>query len=154
DAKMRASTRVGLQKLQRRLGATTVYVTQDQVEAMLMGDRIAVMKDGALQQLGTPDALYRRPANMFVAGFFGSPAMNIVPAEVEGDEAGLFVKRGLLRVRVPTHYAERLSDRKGTQIMLGLRPEAIHDARFVREADPSTVVDAQVDALEAMGRDV
>jgi multiple sugar transport system ATP-binding protein len=154
DAKMRVSTRAFIQKLHRQLGITTIYVTHDQVEAMTMGDRIAVMKDGILQQIDTPQVLYERPANMFVAGFIGSPAMNMFSVEVEGDDQGLFVKGPGFRVRVPQNYAERLSGFKGKQIIVGLRPEAIHDVRFVRDADPATIITAQVDVVEPLGRDM
>jgi multiple sugar transport system ATP-binding protein len=153
DAKMRVSTRAELQKLHRRLGVTTIYVTHDQVEAMTMGDRIAVMKDGVLQQLDTPQALYQRPTNTFVAGFIGSPAMNMFTATVEGEADGLFLSSPGFRVRVPAHHAQRLADRKGGQILFGLRPESIYDARFKREADPATIVNTQVDVVEPMGRD-
>ena len=154
DAKMRVSTRAFLQKLHRRLGVTTIYVTHDQVEAMTMGDRIAVMKDGVLQQLDTPKVLYERPANMFVAGFIGSPAMNMFMVDLEGDAQGLFLKGPGFRVRVPEQHAAKLADRTGQQIMLGLRPEVIHDARYKRDADPASLVDARVDVIEPLGRDM
>ena len=154
DAKMRVSTRAFLQKLHRRLGVTTIYVTHDQVEAMTMGDRIAVMKDGVLQQLDTPKVLYEHPANMFVAGFIGSPAMNLFTSDVEGDDQGLFLKGPGFRVKVPEHYARRLADRKGQQIIIGLRPEVIHDAHYKPDADPASLVDARVEVLETLGRDM
>jgi multiple sugar transport system ATP-binding protein len=154
DAKMRVSTRAELQKLHRRLGVTTIYVTHDQVEAMTMGDRIAVMKDGLLQQLDTPQALYERPTNMFVAGFIGSPAMNMFTAEAESGEDGLFLKGEGFRIRMPAHIVGRISEYRGKQVVMGVRPEAVHDARFKRQDDPSTEVAASVDVVEPMGRDV
>src|SRR5919197_3020318 len=101
DAKLRVQTRAELIKLHRRLGITTVYVTHDQVEAMTMGDRIAVMKDGLLQQVDAPLTLYNRPANMFVAGFIGSPAMNFVPSRVVANGDGLIIDAGSFQVQAP-----------------------------------------------------
>ena len=154
DAKMRISTRAELQKLHRKLGITTIYVTHDQVEAMTMGDRIAVMRDGILQQLSTPLDLYKRPVNVFVAGFIGSPAMNIFAMEVEEDDGQLFVKGHGIRLRLPEQYAARVADRKGKQLLFGIRPEGIYDARFRRNADPSTYFEATVDVVEPQGRDL
>jgi multiple sugar transport system ATP-binding protein len=154
DAKMRISTRAELQKLHRRLGITTIYVTHDQVEAMTMGDRIAVMRDGILQQLDTPSNLYKHPVNVFVAGFIGSPAMNIFSMDVEEDGGELFVKGHGIRMRVPESYAARLADHKGKQILFGIRPEGIYDARFRRDADPTTYFEAAVDVVEPQGRDL
>jgi multiple sugar transport system ATP-binding protein len=154
DAKMRVSTRAELQKLHRRLGVTTIYVTHDQVEAMTMGDRIAVMKDGVLQQLDTPQRIYRHPSNVFVAGFIGSPAMNLMTVTVETGEAGVYLQGQGFRLRVPEPHAQRLADRKGSQVLFGIRPEHIDDARFRRDADPDTIVMAQVDVVEPLGGDV
>ncbi len=119
-----------------------------------MGDRIVVMKSGVLQQVDTPQNLYERPANMFVAGFIGSPAMNMAPVTVEGGEGGMYLQGTGFRLRVPAHYAQRLSGQVGRQIHLGIRPEAIHDARYYREGDPSNVVEAHVDLAEPLGRDL
>ncbi len=154
DAKMRVSTRAELQRLHRRLGITTIYVTHDQVEAMTMGDRIAVMKNGILQQLDTPEVLYSRPANMFVATFIGSPAMNTVLADVQGGEGGMFLQASGVRLRVPEHYAQRLLACPGKQIYFGIRPEYIHDARYAHDMDPQNVADAHVDLVEPLGSDV
>ncbi len=154
DAKLRVTTRAELQKLHRRLGVTTIYVTHDQVEAMTMADRVAVMKDGVLQQVDTPINLYEHPANVFVAGFIGSPAMNMFTVGVEGDAEGLFLRGPGFRVRVPEQYARKLAGYHQRQILLGLRPEAIHDARFALDADPATVVEALVEVVEPLGRDV
>jgi multiple sugar transport system ATP-binding protein len=156
DAKMRISTRAELQKLHRKLGITTVYVTHDQVEAMTMGDRIAVMRDGILQQIDTPINLYRHPVNVFVAGFIGSPAMNIFTMDVQGEDDGgqLFISGHGLRLPLPEQYASRLADRNGKKIFFGIRPEGIYDARFRRDADPSTYFDATVDVVEPQGRDL
>jgi multiple sugar transport system ATP-binding protein len=118
DAKLRVATRVRIAELQRRLETTTVYVTHDQVEAMTMGDRVAVMKDGVLQQCDTPLRLYDQPANEFVAGFIGSPQMNLVPAVVDGEGA----VTGPLRVPLTPGQRSRL---RGPHVTLGLRPSAL-----------------------------
>ncbi|HEY3017013.1 MAG TPA: sn-glycerol-3-phosphate ABC transporter ATP-binding protein UgpC [Nocardioides sp.] len=118
DAKLRVSTRTQIASLQRRLGITTVYVTHDQVEAMTMGDRVAVLKDGLLQQVGTPLDLYDKPANMFVAGFIGSPSMNIGTFTVSGGHAHI----GSAEVALPRVTTDALS---GGEITLGFRPETL-----------------------------
>jgi multiple sugar transport system ATP-binding protein len=117
DAKLRVSTRTQIAALQTRLGVTTVYVTHDQVEAMTMGDRVAVLKDGILQQCDTPLALYDKPNNLFVAGFIGSPAMNLI----EGDVAPDGIHIGDYIVPVPRDTLAKASDEK--RLMLGIRPE-------------------------------
>jgi multiple sugar transport system ATP-binding protein len=120
DAKLRVQTRAEILRLHQRLGTTIVYVTHDQVEAMTMGDRIAVMRDGVLQQVGTPEELYRSPVNVFVAGFIGSPAMNILPAVVEDGALRL----GSHRLAVPPAARDALSGRPaGTDLLVGFRPE-------------------------------
>ena len=121
DAKLRVATRTQIASLQRRLGVTTVYVTHDQVEAMTMGDRVAVLKDGVLQQVDTPAALYDRPANMFVAGFIGSPAMNLFPLPLT--EGGVVARAA----RDPAGPSRpRARPRRGRrQVTLGVRPEAV-----------------------------
>src|SRR5204862_4331670 len=114
DAKMRVSTRAEISKLHQRLQTTTVYVTHDQVEAMTMGDRIAVMKDGLLQQLNTPQHLFNNPANMFVAGFIGSPAMNLLTMNVEQENMDVYVtspstgQDGAMKLRVPARYRHQM----------------------------------------------
>ena len=138
DAKLRVETRVRIAALQRRLGITTVYVTHDQVEAMTMGDRVAVMRDGLLQQCDTPLGLYDRPANDFVASFIGSPQMNLVPASVEGEEA----VSGLLRV--PLSRAQR-SGIRSSKVTLGLRPS------WLRVSPSGTGVPATVSVVENLG---
>jgi multiple sugar transport system ATP-binding protein len=137
DAKLRAQTRIELQKLHRELETTFIYVTHDQVEAMTMGDRIAIMYDGVLQQVGTPDDIYDHPANLFVAGFIGSPTMNFVPVTVQNGAA----KASGFEVALP----QPVESRKGT---LGFRPEALTD----RELNGSAV-DMSVDVVERLGSD-
>jgi len=128
DAKLRASMRVRLTELHRTLRekghpSTVVYVTHDQVEAMTMGERICVLKDGTIQQVDTPTALYERPANVFVAGFIGSPEMNLQEAQVDADGAHLVV--GGCRLEVPAHRIERLKTQVGRTVKFGIRPEHI-----------------------------
>jgi multiple sugar transport system ATP-binding protein len=138
DAKLRGQTRVELQKLHRDLETTFIYVTHDQVEAMTMGDRIAIMNAGILQQVGTPGEIYDHPANLFVAGFIGTPTMNFVPATVTNGSA----KASGFEVKFP----KALGVEKGT---IGFRPEAVTD----RVADGSPVLDMKVDVVERLGSD-
>ncbi len=153
DVELRAQMRTELSALQRRLGATMVYVTHDQIEAMTLGDRVAVLRDGALQQLGTPRELYERPANLFVAGFFGAPSMNLMPARLERDR--LRTKLGDLPVRDDLRRTlERSSG--GRDVLVGLRPESVADVDVVavEEQVHGVVFTGNVDVLEAMGSDV
>ncbi len=145
DAKLRVQTRTQIAALQRRLGVTTVYVTHDQVEALTMGDRIAVMKDGVLQQVGTPRDMYDAPANVFVAGFIGSPAMNIGTYDVFDGFAQ--VGRGKVALSRETIAALKTED-KG-QVVLGFRPEALD--RAAPNADGAIPV--EVDVVEELGSD-
>ena len=138
DAKLRAQTRIELQKLHRDLETTFIYVTHDQGEAMTMGDRIAIMYDGVLQQVGTPDEIYDHPANLFVAGFIGSPTMNFVPVTMQNGSA----KASGFEVILPTP----VSAQRGT---LGFRPEALTD----RILDDGAVLDMKVDVVERLGSD-
>ena len=138
DAKLRGQTRIELQKLHRDLETTFIYVTHDQVEAMTMGDRIAIMNAGILQQVGTPGEIYDHPANLFVAGFIGTPTMNFVPASVTNGSA----KASGFEVNLPKPVAAG----KGT---LGFRPEALTD----RVADGSPTMDMKVDVVERLGSD-
>ncbi|HYP39573.1 MAG TPA: sn-glycerol-3-phosphate ABC transporter ATP-binding protein UgpC [Chloroflexia bacterium] len=167
DAKMRVQTRAELNKLHQRLQTTTVYVTHDQVEAMTMGDRIAVMKDGLLQQVDTPHNLFTNPTNMFVAGFIGSPAMNLVTVHVtqEGESVMLATdstgEDSGLKLKVPSRYRAQITPYSGKDIIFGLRPQDIHDARFAQgmldeDEDPADLmpVRARVDVVEPMGSEV
>jgi multiple sugar transport system ATP-binding protein len=133
DAKLRVATRTQIAALQRRLGITTVYVTHDQVEAMTMGDRVAVLKDGLLQQVDTPRNLYEKPQNVFVAGFIGSPAMNLLTAPVSGGKAML----GNLGITIPSAG--------GTSVTVGIRPEGFVPA--------STGFEVAVEVVEELGAD-
>jgi multiple sugar transport system ATP-binding protein len=143
DAKLRVSMRTSLQQLHKRLGTTTVYVTHDQIEAMTLGQRVAVMRDGKLQQVAAPQALYGEPANSFVAAFIGSPAMNLVEATISGGTASF------AGWEVPLDPARR-PEREG-RVILGIRPEAFEDAAFADPALPTIDVDVLV--LEELGSD-
>jgi multiple sugar transport system ATP-binding protein len=144
DAKMRVQTRADIARVQAELGTTTVYVTHDQVEAMTMGDRVAVMKDGVLQQVDTPLSLYRDPANLFVAGFIGSPQMNLVEAEVDGDRAVVGRGAGSYAVALPPSVTAQVTG----PVTLGVRPESW---RLVGPAEGG--LEAEVLVVEELGAD-
>ena len=157
DAKLRVQMRSELRRTQRDLGVTTIYVTHDQTEAMTMGDMVAVMKRGVLQQWDAPDALYNRPANLFVAGFIGSPAMNMVEARVEAGEAGITLEFAGCRLTVdPEAAAARPALRAyaGRTVILGVRPEAMEDVSIAREAPPGRSLDIVPELCEALGSDL
>ena len=154
DAKLRVETRAGLTKLHERLGTTFVYVTHDQVEAMTMADRIAVLRDGILQQVGKPQDLYDNPENMFVAGFIGSPAMNFFDVTVKGEAESPQLDAGPFQLAMPREKAAGLVKYRGRRIVLGVRPESIHDSEFPRSGVVPIPVQAQVDVLELMGNEV
>jgi multiple sugar transport system ATP-binding protein len=143
DAKLRVATRAEILKLQQRLGTTTVYVTHDQVEAMTMGDRIAVMNAGVLQQVGTPQELYTNPRNVFVAGFIGSPAMNLVPTEREGSK----LRRDGFEVQLPERIAGHID---GGGVVVGFRPEHVRLAGQPG-ADGDVRIPATIDVVEYLG---
>jgi multiple sugar transport system ATP-binding protein len=158
DAKLRVETRAGLIKLHQRLQTTTVYVTHDQVEAMTMGHRIAVMRDGVLQQLETPQTLYDRPANLFVAGFIGSPAMNFFAGKLvrQGDSAVVQIGEGtdgasLDLAVAPTAYLAGQATPEGRQTVIGIRPEDLH---LVDETtDRANVLLGSVEVVEHLGNE-
>jgi len=156
DAKLRVQTRAELIKLHRRLGITTIYVTHDQTEAMTMGDRIAVLKDGLLQQVDTPLNLYNQPANLFVAGFIGSPAMNFLDTTLEEENGELVVNAGEFRVVLPRERADKAQGYVGKSVIFGIRPEEIYDQALASPV-PSTAgntVRMSVDVTEPMGATV
>jgi ABC-type sugar transport system ATPase subunit len=156
DAQLRVQMRAEIQKLQRTLGVTTIYVTHDQTEAMTMGDRIAVMRGGTLQQVDAPEQVYRRPVNRFVAGFIGSPAMNMVNARLTRDSGELTVSFGEHTLVLGDEVlAERpaLRAHEGGEVVLGLRPEDIEDAAFTAEA-PERTLTTVCTLREALGSEV
>ncbi len=153
DAKLRVQMRTEISKLHQKLQTTFVYVTHDQTEAMTMGTRIVVMKDGYIQQVDTPTNLYERPNNMFVAGFIGSPQMNFVNAKVEkqGDEVHLIF--GKDDIKLPEGKAKRLegSEYIGKEVIMGIRPENVHDEAVYLESMSESLVTARVDVVEMLG---
>jgi len=153
DAKLRVQTRTEVSKLQKRLGTTMVYVTHDQTEAMTLGDRLAVMRSGILQQVGSPHELYANPVNLFVAGFIGSPAMNFMAGTLE--EGGVTTSIGRLPLSPQLRQALE-SGKSGRQVIVGIRPEDIEDASLVQAADQAKGVKfrATIDVVESMGSDV
>lgn len=149
DAKLRVQMRAEITKLHKRLQTTTIYVTHDQTEAMTMATRIVIMKDGFIQQVGSPKEVYDNPRNIFVGGFIGSPAMNFISGRLEGES----FKIGNVSVKVP---AGKLSNLKakgydGKELILGIRPEAVHDELLFIESSPDTKITADIDVAELMG---
>ena len=154
DAKLRVQARAEISKLHMQLGTTFIYVTHDQVEAMTMGTRIAVMKDGVLQQIDTPQNLYDRPDNIFVAGFIGSPSMNFFDATLTGDDNGLFVDAGAFRLKLPDEKAAQFKSLRGKSVIFGIRPEDVHDPDFVPPGIHTAIVPSKVEVTELMGHEV
>ncbi|MCX7746180.1 MAG: sn-glycerol-3-phosphate ABC transporter ATP-binding protein UgpC [Clostridia bacterium] len=153
DAKLRVQMRTEISKLHIKLQTTFLYVTHDQTEAMTMGTRIVVMKDGYIQQVDTPTALYDRPCNMFVAGFIGSPQMNFINAKVEkrGNETHLLF--GKDDIKLPEGKAKKLegTDYIGREVILGIRPENIHDEPGLLETYGECVIEAKIEVVEMLG---
>jgi multiple sugar transport system ATP-binding protein len=157
DAKLRVQTRAEIARLQADLGVTTIYVTHDQVEAMTMGDRVAVIRKGELQQVDTPQTLYEQPRNLFVAGFIGSPAMNLVDATLERDGDAYRVRVGSFVLPVPEEVLAarpRLRTFAGRTLVLGIRPEDMEDASLVSDAPGDRRIRVGVELREALGSDV
>jgi multiple sugar transport system ATP-binding protein len=157
DAKLRVQMRAEIARLQHDLGVTTIYVTHDQVEAMTMGDRVAVIRKGALQQADTPQTLYEHPVNLFVAGFIGSPAMNLLEASLSGTDGSVAVELGDDRLPVPDEVMAARPDLRNYQdrkIVLGIRPEDMEDASLVSDAPAERRISSTVELREALGSDV
>ena len=150
DAKLRIQTRAMLQKLHQRIRRTTIYVTHDQVEAMTMGDRIAVMKDGLLQQLDTPENLHERPVNVFVAGFIGSPSMNFFPAKIHNSGGQTVADAGFFKAPV----SGKAADAVGKDVIVGIRPEDIHDLTHAQAGRDLLPVDTKVEVVEFLGNEL
>jgi multiple sugar transport system ATP-binding protein len=152
DAKRRVQMRVELKKLHERLGTTAIYVTHDQVEAMTLGDRVVVMRDGRVQQVGDPMELYNEPANRFVAGFIGSPAMNFAAVRIAAENGSLWAESEDLRIKVPAPVAQRLARYAGTEATLGVRPE---DLRIAGDGDNRDLsFDVAVEVVERLGSEI
>ncbi len=154
DAKLRVQTRAELSKLHQRLGTTFIYVTHDQVEAMTMATRIAVMKDGLLQQLDTPQNLYDSPGNIFVAGFIGSPSMNFFDVTLVESDGRLFVDGGTFRLEMPEHKIAALLPYKGKEVIAGIRPEDIHAKPYTPADIIQQDMKAEVEVTELMGNEI
>ena len=156
DAKLRVQMRAEISRLHNRIQATMIYVTHDQVEAMTMGDRITVMKDGLIQQVDTPLSLYDRPDNRFVAGFIGSPAMNFLRGRLEREGAGdgLVFAGGANRLTLPAERAAALREHAGREVMLGIRPEHIYGPAFGPDLPAGETLSAEVDVIEPMGNEL
>jgi len=153
DAKLRVQMRTEISKLHQRLQTTFIYVTHDQTEALTMGTRIVVMKDGYIQQVDTPTNLYERPVNMFVAGFIGSPQMNFVNARVEKRGEEIHLLFGKEDIKLPEGKAKKLegSEYVGREVVIGIRPEDIHDEAIYLESMADSVVSAKVEVVEMLG---
>jgi multiple sugar transport system ATP-binding protein len=155
DAHLRVQMRGEIEDLQKRLGVTTVYVTHDQVEAMTMGDRIAILRSGELQQVDHPSVVYDQPANLFVASFIGSPPMNLALADVERADGGVTVKLGESDIRIPADLAARrgLEQWSGKKLIVGIRPEDIREASG-EGASRNGTLPARIERIEALGSDL
>ncbi|HEY8199996.1 MAG TPA: ABC transporter ATP-binding protein, partial [Actinomycetota bacterium] len=154
DAKLRVQMRSEIAKLHQRLGTTTVYVTHDQTEAITMADRVAVLRSGVLQQAGSPQTLYEEPVNLFVAGFIGSPAMNLVRGRLALGNGKPEVTFGNHRIAVPDDVVKRRAghlDGEGCEVILGIRPEDMEDASFLHQTPPDRLLDVTVGLAEPMG---
>jgi multiple sugar transport system ATP-binding protein len=157
DAKLRVQLRAEIHQLQRNLGVTTIYVTHDQVEAMTMGDRVAVMQLGHLQQVDTPQALYDNPVNEFVAGFIGSPSINLLHAELQKEDGRLFVSFADYKLAVDDQLARNrsaLNDYIGRTVMIGIRPEDFEDAVLEPDTPADRRITATADLTEPLGSEV
>jgi len=154
DAKLRVEARSFISKLHQRLETTFIYVTHDQVEAMTMGTRIAVLNAGSLQQIDTPFNLYHNPRNVFVAGFIGSPSMNFFDATLKSEGDAVVIDTTIFRLVIPASKSTPYKSHVGKEVILGIRPEDIHDRRFSpRDIDPAEI-EANVEVVEQMGNEM
>jgi multiple sugar transport system ATP-binding protein len=155
DAKLRVTARAEISKLHKRLGTTFIYVTHDQVEAMTMGDRIAVMNDGFLMQADTPRSLYSEPANIFVAGFIGSPSMNFFDATLVAEEGKLFADVGDFRVEIPDNGSRKAYDGYvGKEVLFGVRPEHVHAPEYAPPNIIAAPLTATIEVVELLGHEI
>ena len=154
DAKLRVQTRAEISKLHKELATTFIYVTHDQVEAMTMATRIAVMNFGELQQIDSPQNLYEKPANKFVAGFIGSPSMNFFDVKVVKAGSGIKIDAGSFQVKVPKNLQKAYAKYLGKAVVFGIRPEDIHDAQFTPANITPAKVSAKVEIIELMGNEI
>ena len=156
DAKLRVQMRIEISKLHENLGATIIYVTHDQTEAMTLGTRIVVMKDGVVQQVDTPQALYNTPCNLFVAGFIGSPQMNFMDAKctIKGNDVTLTVGKHVLKVPASKKQALIDGGYDGKTVVLGIRPEDVHDSQAFISNSPDSVIESTIKVYELLGAEV
>ena len=151
DANLRGQMRTEIKKLHQRLQATIIYVTHDQTEALTMGNRIVVVRDGVVQQVADPATLYERPVNKFVAGFIGSPAMNFLNGSILRINGRLYFQSGTVKVRVPDSFSAKIAPYENKEIIFGIRSEDIYDKLFATEASPDNTVRAICELVEPMG---
>jgi multiple sugar transport system ATP-binding protein len=157
DAKLRVQMRAEISQLQSRLGTTTIYVTHDQVEAMTMGDRVAVMRKGELQQVASPQELYDHPVNLFVGGFIGSPAMNLLEGTLERANGGMAVSIGSQRVELgdgALSLRPALKEFEGKDVIVGIRPEHLEDAELAADVPDGRRLTGKVTLTEALGAEL
>lgn len=156
DAKLRTAMRSEISKLHKKLGTTFVYVTHDQTEAMTMGDRIVVMKDGLVQQVDTPQNLYDHPKNLFVAGFIGSPQMNMFKTVIAKRDSNYIAKFGAYEIAInwDEAKAQNLAKYEGKEVLMGIRPEELHDEQSTQPKDTLSYVNAKVELCEPMGSEI
>lgn len=156
DAKLRVQMRIEISKLHQRLGTTIIYVTHDQTEAMTLGTRIVVMKDGIIQQVDTPQNLYDKPCNLFVAGFIGSPQMNFLDAQCKVNGEDVTLQVGPHAIKLPPSKAKKLiaGGYDGKTVVLGIRPEDVNDSQMFIEASPNSVVESTIKVYEMLGAEV
>jgi multiple sugar transport system ATP-binding protein len=154
DAKLRVQMRAELSKLHDRLETTIVYVTHDQVEAMTMGTKIVVMKDGLIQQIGSPLGVYNFPVNLFVAGFIGSPVMNFIPSRLVSKEGRLFIDAEAFQLPIPEKKVSYYQSLAGSEVIFGIRPNDIYDLQYAPERFKGNVVKAVVDVIEPLGSEI
>lgn len=154
DAKLRVETRANISRLHQRLQTTFIYVTHDQTEAMTMASRIAVMNQGLLQQIDSPQNLYDNPNNIFVAGFIGSPAMNFFNSKITKEDGRLYVDGGSFHVQIPEQHTSTFLPYVDKQVVFGIRPEDIHDPNFAPPGIDPQPVEANVDVTELMGNEI
>ena len=153
DAKLRAQMRTEISKLHKKLNTTFIYVTHDQTEAMTMGTRIVVMKDGFIQQIDSPQSLYEKPNNMFVAGFIGSPQMNFITVKTEKKGSDIYLNFGGSSIKLPEGKAKKLegTDYIGKDLVMGIRPEHLHDEPSYLETLKDSIVEAKIEVTEMLG---
>jgi multiple sugar transport system ATP-binding protein len=156
DAKLRTQMRANISKLMKRLETTCIYVTHDQTEAMTMGDRIVVMKDGFIQQSATPEVLYNHPVNLFVAGFIGAPAMNMLTGQLVEEGGAVRFRATGVNVEVPVGRAQALRSKGyiGREVIFGVRPEDLHEEPVFIEASPNSVINASIEVSENLGHEM